>query len=333
MAKQNNRIENDIRAGTFARVYLLWGDEDYLKQYYKNALIKALIPDDNTINLNVWNEAPVDVAELMEQARTMPFFAEHRLIVVCDSGLFKRQGQALAEFIPSLAQETVLLFVEHEVDQRSALYKAVSKNGVVMKLDHYGEKELEEWVHRRMVREGRPMVQTRALKLFMERAGDDMQRILSELEKLICYTQGRDTILIEDVQAVIPARLENHIYEMADLIAYRKRDRVLEMYHELLELKEQPLGILGLLTKQFMRLLMISEMREQGLDIQTISDKTGIKAFIVRKCAGQCSMFTYEEIRSILGRMSDTDADIKMGRISDREAVELLICEITKNTR
>ena len=79
-----------------------------------------------------------------------------------------------------------------------------------------------------------------------------------------------------------------------------------------------------------MRLLIVSEMREQGLDIQTISDKTGIKPYIIRKCAGQCSMFTYQEIRRILAGMSDTDLAIKSGKAGDKEGVELLICEITK---
>ena len=335
MAAKQNKIEQDISAGTFARVYLLYGEEAYLKSYYEKALTRAVVPDEHSMNLHVWREAPVDVAELMEQARTLPFFAPHRLIVVRDSGLFKRSGQVLAEFIPHIPEETVLLFTESEVDQRSALYKAVKNSGVVLKVDHISEDGLKRWALKRLVQEGRPKVQTRAMELLLERTGDDMQRIATELEKLICYTQGRDTILEADVQAIIPVRLENRIFEMADLIGGRKRERVLSMYHELLALKEQPIGILGLLSKHFMRLLIISEMRERGFDIQTIADKTGLKPFVARKYAGQCAAFTYEEIKEALAMMARADADIKSGRIRDDLAAELLIFSLTqkKNTR
>lgn len=47
-----NAVEEDIRKGTYRRVYLLCGEEDYLKDYYANALQKALIPTGDTINLN-----------------------------------------------------------------------------------------------------------------------------------------------------------------------------------------------------------------------------------------------------------------------------------------
>ena len=325
-----NRLEEDIKKGTFARVYLLYGEEEYLKKYYTRKLIRALIPDDNTINLNIWKEAPVDVGELMEQALTLPFFAEHRLIVVSDSTLFKSGGQDLAEWIPNIPPETVLLFSEKDVDERSKLFKAVKNNGAILKLDRIKGKQLENWILAQLSKAGRTKIQSSAMRLLLDRVGDDMLQISSELEKLISYTHGRDTILEEDVKNIITVRLENRIFEMTDSIAYRRRGRVLDLYHELLALKESPLGILTMLFRQFERMLRVKELRDRGLDVQTISEKLSIQAFRARKIIGQSEQFTMTEIEEILRRMGETDSDIKRGKMKDEMAVELLIIWITR---
>ena len=38
-----------------------------------------------------------------------------------------------------------------------------------------------------------------ALRLFLEMAGDDMEHIANELEKLLCFTYGKDAIETQDV--------------------------------------------------------------------------------------------------------------------------------------
>ena len=93
-------INEDIKNGTFRRVYLLYGDEDYLKLQYKNKLLRALVTEGDTMNFSRFEGKEAQVPALIDLAETMPFFAEHRVILVEDSGFFKNAAPQLAEYLP-----------------------------------------------------------------------------------------------------------------------------------------------------------------------------------------------------------------------------------------
>ena len=84
-------VVEDIKKGSFKPVYLFYGEEAYLKQQYKNRLKDAVLPEGDTINLSIYSGKGIDVEEMIAQADTMPFFAEHRLLLIEDSGFFKMQ--------------------------------------------------------------------------------------------------------------------------------------------------------------------------------------------------------------------------------------------------
>ena len=78
-------LNQDIKSGEFKQIYLLYGEEAFLKNSYKNRLKEAIIGDD-TMNFARFEGKGLDVDELIRLADTMPFFAEHRLILIEDSG-------------------------------------------------------------------------------------------------------------------------------------------------------------------------------------------------------------------------------------------------------
>lgn len=65
--------QEDIKSGNFKSAYLLCGEEAYLKVQYKNKLLKALNPDDDTMNFNHYEGRNIDVKELIDLCETMPF--------------------------------------------------------------------------------------------------------------------------------------------------------------------------------------------------------------------------------------------------------------------
>jgi len=69
------RINNDIKSGNFQPVYLLWGDERYLKRQYKDKLKSALGDPDDTMNNHFFEGKNPPVGEIIDLAETLPFFS------------------------------------------------------------------------------------------------------------------------------------------------------------------------------------------------------------------------------------------------------------------
>ena len=243
-------LNEDLKAGQLKQIYLLFGEEGYLKRQYRDRLTRAMLPEGDTMNYACYEGKGIEIREVIDLAETMPFFAERRLIVFENSGFFKSGGTDLADYIKELPETTSFLFVENEVDKRSKLYKAVKAKGRAVELGFQDEATLKRWVAGLIRKENR-QVSEQTIVYFLNKTGTDMENITKELEKLFCYTFGRDSITKEDVDAVCVTQITNHIFEMVDAVAQKKQRRALELYYDLLALKEPPMRILFLMIRQY----------------------------------------------------------------------------------
>ena len=316
-------LNQDIKTGEFKQIYLLYGEEAFLKNSYKNRLKEAIIGDD-TMNFARFEGKGLDVDELIRLADTMPFLAERRLILVEDSGFFKSASDALVQYLPSMPDTTILLFVETEVDKRNRLYKKVKDMGYAAELNRQDSAQLARWAGGILTREQKKITK-HTMELFLSMAGDDMENIRMELEKLISYTLGREVITDEDVLAVCTVQVTNRIFEMVSAIVNRQPRKAMDLYEDLLTLKEPPMRILFLIARQFNQLLQVKDLMGKGMDKGTIASKLKMQPFVVGKTMPQARQFGREQILSYVEFCVETEEAVKSARLQDRLAVELLI--------
>ena len=139
-------LNEDLKTGNFKQVYLLFGEENYLKKQYKDRLTKALISDGDTMNYAYYEGKGIDVKEIIDLSETMPFFSERRLIVIENSGFFKNATAELAEYMKEIPETTYFIFVETELDKRGKMFKAVKDKGRIVELARQDEKTLVRWI-------------------------------------------------------------------------------------------------------------------------------------------------------------------------------------------
>lgn len=317
-------IDEDIKRGQFAQVYLLYGEEAYLKKQYKDKLKHAMVPEGDTMNFSAFEGKSINPKEIIDLAETLPFFADRRVILIENSGFFKNACEELAEYLPQVAPATHFIFVEEEVDKRSKMYKAAKTSGRIVEFLPQNEELLTRWILGRLKREGKNITGS-VMQLFLTKTGTDMGNIDRELEKLLCYTLDRDVITAEDVEAVVTEQTTNKIFEMVNAVAEHNQRRALDLYYDLLTLKEPPMRIMFLISRQFQILFHIRDMAAKGLDQQTMAKKAGIPPFAVRKNVSQAKGFTMEQLKQALRDGAELEESVKTGRMDDRMAVELFL--------
>ena len=321
-------LNEDLKTHKFQNVYLFYGEEAYLKQLYKKKMQEAILPEGDTMNFSVYGGKNADPKEIISQADTMPFFADHRLILLENTGFFKSASQELADYIPSLPEETILLFVEEEVDKRNRLYKAVKAKGRIVEFARQDEHTLMRWVLQNVKKEQKQITE-RAMGLFLQKAGNDMENIQKELEKLFCYTYGKDEITPEDVEAICTTQVSNQIFEMIRAVAEKRQKEALDMYYDLLALKEPPMRILFLIARQFNQLLQVKEMRSHGYDASAIASRLGMAPFIVKNAIRQSGRFSLEDLKDGVKHCVELEEAVKTGRMNDQMSVELLLITLS----
>lgn len=323
-------IKEHIKLNQFKPVYLLYGTEEYLKKLYRDKLKTAILGDGDQMNYSYFEGKGIDTAEIKSVANTMPFFSDRRLILIENSGFFKNQSD-LADYMQSIPETTHIVFVESEVDKRNRLYKAIKNVGNISEMSAMDEKNLKLWVATLLNKDNKKIAEDTILYL-LNKIGSDMGNIQNEVEKLICYAYDREIITKEDIDEVCTAQITGKIFLMVDAIGNRQQKKALDLYYDLLALKEKPMSILFLITRQFNILVQVKNLLSLGYNNTVISQKTGLMPFTISKYVNQSKNFTTDALLRALKSSADIEEMIKTGRLIDKIGVELLIVKYSSAT-
>lgn len=318
-------LNEDLKTGKFKQIYLLYGQEGYLKKQYKERFVKAMIPEGDTMNYSFYEGKKTDVREVIDLAETLPFFADRRLIVFEDTAFFKTGGNELADYIAGgMPETTFFIFIENEIDKRSRLYKTVKTKGHIVELGAQDENTLRKWVSGLARKEKKEMSQ-QDIAFFLNKVGTDMENITKELEKLFCYCLDRNRITRDDIEAVCVTQITNHIFDMVNAVASGEQKKALELYYDLLALKEPPMRILSLMSKEYRDLFHVKELAAQGYARKDIAAKAGLHPFAAGKYTELAKRFRSADLRRVMEESADLEQRVKTGLMADYLAVELFI--------
>lgn len=316
-----------IKEGKFLPVYLLYGQEDYLRLLYRDKLREAILPPEDTMNYSYFEGKDIDLGEVESIADTVPFFSEQRLILIENSGLFKKQND-FADYLKTMPDTTKIIFVEAEVDKRNKLFKAVKKLGTVAELNGLPEKDLKVWAAAYLKKNGKNITEQNLL-YFFQKVGVDMKSLENEMDKLIAYSMDESIITREMLDEVCVEQTEGKIFQMIDAIGMKDQDQALRLYYDLLEVREKPMSILVLIIRHFTILNQLKDLSRLGLAAGEVASKVGIPPFTVRKYQSQVKNFKGKEIIRNLERCAQVEQEIKTGLLLDQIGVELLIVEFS----
>lgn len=321
------QLKMQLRTGSLKRMVLLYGEERYLRKQYSDMIFEKFGGEKDSMNVHFYDGKNVVVGQLIDQAETMPFFAENRIMVLRDTGLFKSGGEQLAEYLEQPCDTAVFIFCESEVDERSKLYKVIATNGTVAQIDYQTRDALLGVIGSFLKKEGK-MISMNTANLILDKTGTDMAMLRSELEKLVSFCMDREVITDEDVETICSENIEDRIFDMLDYIADKNANKTMDLYYDLLALKVPPIKMLSLLEKQYNQLLQIRLLRDEGEQRETIAQKVGIRGYFIGKYMSQASKYSAAELKKMLNRCVQTDEDIKTGHITDTLGVETLLISL-----
>ncbi len=328
------QVSQQIEAQSFAPVYLICGEQTYLRTYNIRRLQKAILGDGDAMNAAVLSGPDVRASQVMELAETLPFFAERRVITLTETEFLKKTGdepEKLAEYLSRMPETTHLILEEPAPNATYKLYKAIAKIGLVVRCDlAVGDRplpqdvdQLRRWAAGLFAGDGLS-ISGPVLELFLQCSGTDMLNIQSEEAKLASYCMGRNAVTPQDIQAIGTPVVKDRIFDMIEAIAARKRPEALAIYMDLVKLQTPPQVILALMTRQYNQLLQILELSSMG--DRELATELGLNPWALgNKLRPLVKGYSVERLEKSLEACMQADVDYKSGKISPELAVEKLI--------
>lgn len=326
------KLEEDLKNGNFKNVYLLYGNQAYLRNQYRDKIIKALIPSGDTMNVNRYDGTNLPVEEIIDLAETMPFLSDYRVIVIENSGIFKDGNSKLENYIPDMCETTCIIFSEEEVDGRLKLTKTVKSKGSAVAFEKVAESDINKWVLGKISREHKSITND-AYEYFIKSCGEDMFKISTELDKLLSYTYNKNSITISDVKDICTAPIEDTVFDMLDAMFRGDSDKAFSYYGDLLGLFVAPMKTLALIQGQIRLLYHEKCLSEDGLSYSDIAKSLGVHEYRVKKSLPQAKKSSKIWLRKGMELCADVERRFKSGEVDAQIGLETVICTLSGLTK
>ncbi|MCR1897837.1 DNA polymerase III subunit delta [Irregularibacter muris] len=341
-----NTLIKEIKAGELHNIYLFYGQEQYLCENIiktlKDTLIGSAFGD---LNYEYMEGAGISIKGIENACETLPFMEDKRLVIV--KNLIYLQGgknpkeeedlQSLMDYLKKVPNSTCLVFWQsQEIDKRKKLFQAIKKHGKVIEFEQLKGLALEKWLEKN-IKQREKLIKKPTLQYLINQSdylsknsAKTLGDIENELNKIIDYIGNREEILQEDVEKILPRRLENDIFKMVDAIGKKEREIALRLLNDMLEEGENEIMILSMISRQFRILIQSKELKNRGYSPNEIASKLKMAPFIIQKGITQGQYFSIHSLKEILYSTLDIDEKIKTGKIDQRLALEMLIYQCTK---
>jgi DNA polymerase-3 subunit delta len=231
IAQQCKEIIDSVKAGRFAPVYLLMGDEPYYPELVCQAIIDNCLQDfEKDFNETICYGPDVSASQIVTTARRFPMMAERQLVVVKEAQQMKGL-EDLAVYCAEPLESTVLVLLMHKAsaDKRKSLYKSVQKAGVVVDSPAIRDYEISNWISSYYSSRGL-RIEPQAAALLGESAGTELSMIAAETEKLLRnLPEGCTEVRVEDVEKNVGISRQYSIFELTRELSLKNAAKALKI--------------------------------------------------------------------------------------------------------
>ena len=316
-------------------LYLLYGEEQYLIETAVNKIKKKFGELLLGINYIVLDETNAD--NIISDIEVPAFGYEKKLIIVKNSGLFKKDGRKKAgtplqekvtEYIKNnldiIKESVIIVFMENEVDKNS-VFEQIEKNGIICNIEELKQLQLVKKL-KQICMLYKVNCDETTLNYLVENCGTNLQNLINEIRKLIEYAGENGKITIEDVNSLAVKQMESVIFELTDNLAIRKIDKALDVLDNLIYQKEPLQKILITLYNHFKKIYLCSIAVDLNKDIVNSLSLRPNQTFLITKYKKQASYFKKEELKKILKAFIDLDYNSKNGKIDIDVGLRSILC-------
>lgn len=279
-----------------------------------------------------------NVEELIADLETPAFGYEKKLVIVKNSGLFKKEGKRanaklkelkekvatyFGDNIEEIGEYNIVIFIEEDAEKNN-LYKLLEKKGKVCSFDKQTPSQIVTRL-KAIFHAYKVNADDTTLKYLIESCGTSMQELINESRKLIEYAGENGTVNKEDIDLLCIKEVDAVIFTLTDALGKKDIIVALETLKNLIYNKEPIQKILITLYNHFKKIYFTKLALEEKKDIVQVLNLKPNQIFLVNKYKAQASYFEKEELRNIIEELILLDKNSKIGLIDLNVGLEAIL--------
>jgi DNA polymerase III, delta subunit len=326
------RLKQALTDGTPECVYIFYGEESYLREFYLGELRRKLVPSGcEEFNYHALEGKSLTVQALSEMAEAMPMMSERTMIVVTDYDLFglaEEQREKLIALLGDVPPYCCIVFVYDLLTYKpnrvqKKLCAAIAAAASEVEFRPAENSDLVDWIARRFRALGKGIDRQTAEYLIFT-CGGLMTGLVPEITKIGTYARGKN-ITAQDIDAVADPVLSAEVFRLTDAVLKGEYDGAARLLGNLLKMQTEPLLILGVLGDQMRRIYTARMAIDSGRDKRWLMEiwnyrsdypvkllLTAARRTNLGWCADAVKMCQAADYRLKSGRSSDGAEELKL---------------------
>jgi DNA polymerase-3 subunit delta len=328
------KLVAQLTAGKPVAAIVLLGADSYLREMCRNKIIEACVPE----AAREWALARIAVQdsgwdEVLQRAQTMPMLAQRQVIIVEGVESLEKLGEktrdeiveALTKYFESPAPFSVLLFEASSMDKRQRYSKLLAEHALLVELTIGGESAAA--LATQMAKDCGAEIDRDAAALLAEILNSEPSRMRIEIEKLATYVEKGQRITSTEVEELVVAARKNTVWQLADMLAGRRRDSALAFLDNLLREGEEPIGLVGGITWMYRKLIEARDLPAGTSGFQA-ARALGMNPAAAETAVRQAHRIPKKDLLAGLVALAEADSQLKSSNPDPRALMEFLIVQL-----
>lgn len=333
-------FNKNLKNGHIENCYLFCGNDEFLMRENIMLLIKRVLkPDFIDLNYVKFDGNSLENFDAVINAcETLPFMSDKKVVLVYRASFMEEERgyksklsgefKKIKDYLKNVPQHCILIFYcvfKSKRDKPGRIIYSLDKDICVVKADKIKGYQLENKVQKFFQIRGKN-IRKMDLRIFCNlMEGNNLSVIENEVEKLCCYTCGRD-IKREDIQKMFLSGSEEDIFDVVNAISNKNLKRALYLLNELVDSGAKTNYILSMIERQFSMLFKIKLLLERGKKKPEIMKLLKIKSgYGYSIMVQQSKKFTLRQLKRSIGLCLNTEKNMKSLSLDGKTELELLL--------
>lgn len=314
--------------------YVLYGEESYLVEQYARLIAKQAVGDpDDAFNMHRFDGQTLTAEQLEEAVEALPLMAERTCVMVRDMDL-NAHAERLVDILQQMPDTCVLVFWQMTVqpDKKkgwTSVFVAVEANGCVVNFARKTAGDVVKLLVSGAKRRGCVLAAEDA-RLMVEQAGNNLNLLLCELDKLVALADG-GTITRAIIEQMGTKNLEARVFDLSKAIFAGRAKQAYELLHQLFVQREEPITVLAVLSNAYADVYRAKIASIGGVPADSLAaDFKNYKGkeFRLRNAARDAGRMSVPMLRESLEILARADYDMKFGGQDGRMALEQTVSRL-----
>ncbi len=333
-----NMLKSSLAGGKTLGAYFIFGDDAYLKRQYVDKIINMTVDREDVFNFVQFTDS-ADLQEVFDAVEQFPMMSDKKCILLADYDFehaSKNDFEKLVEILSGVPDTCVFIVwcnnFEFELKKSSRAKKLIEaaekSGGMAVQIDHRSVAELKKMLEKGAMKRGTTF-EMGASQYLIETCSEDINVLISELEKLCAYAVGQK-ITKQMIDIVCVKSLDASVYSLSKEIFSLNISGAMKLIDELFFMRIEPTIILHSMFSVFIDAYRVCVGAQAGVGIPAVAKEFGYgnREFVLTRLPASAKRLAAKQFDLCFSAFVEADTALKSFGANTRTIIEELTVRI-----